>query len=329
MAVSIEDIFIERKKSFYSLPLPLRNVVGYIYNKIPLSIRYGSFYRIYAKRIHRFLIEKDPQVIHQLQLHLLKKTVNHAVDNIPFYQQFQKITSTAELQQFPVVSKKHFNDMPEKLIDPGSEGHRLRSNTGGSSGTPMSFFLHKHMARPKEKCHFQWFWGQYGYRPRSKTLMVRGAPLQNNSLFEKQILGNILSISCYELNDRNINEVIGAIKRFNPQFIHAYPSALRILTDCIKYSCRLGKDVRIKAAFLGSEGLIESDREWFAQFYDTQIVNWYGHSECVLHGGNSPGTEEFYFYPFYGYVELLDEHGNIITEPGKIGALLEQVLTTT
>jgi len=322
VAISIEDIFIKRKKSFYNLPLPLRDGVGYIYNKIPMSIRYGSFYKIYAKRIHRFLIEKDPQVIPLLQLHLLKKTVNHAVDNIPFYQRFQKITSTGELQQFPVVSKKEFSDLPEQFIDPGSEGHRLRSNTGGSSGTPLSFFLHKHMTRPKEKCHFQWFWGQYGYRPGSKTLMVRGAPLKNNSLFEKQILGNILSISCYELNDRNVNEVIRAIKQFNPQFIHAYPSALRILTDCIKYPCRLGKDVRIKAAFLGSEGLSESNREWFAQFYDTQIVNWYGHSECVLHGGNSPGTEEFYFYPFYGYVELLDEHGNIITEPGKIGRIV-------
>jgi len=322
MAASIEDIFVKWKKKFYNSPLPLRNGVGYIYNKIPMSIRYGSFYRKYAKRINRFLIEKDPHAIAMLQLDLLKKTVNHAVDNIPFYLQFQKITSTGELQQFPVVSKRHYNDMPEKFTDPGSKGHRLCSNTGGSSGTPMSFLLHKHITRPKEKCHFQWFWGQYGYSTGSRILMARGTPLKNNNLFEKQILGNILSVSCYELNDRNVNEVIGTIEQFKPQFIHAYPSALRILTDCIKDPCRLGKDVRIKAAFLGSEGLSESDREWFKQFYDTQIVSWYGHSESVLHGGNSPRTEGYYFYPFYGYVELLDEHDGIITEPGKIGRIV-------
>jgi len=322
VAFSVEDIFIDFKRSFYALPLPVRNGVGYIYNKIPMSVRYGSFYRIYAKRIHRFLIEEDPQVTSMLQLDLLKKTVNHAVDSIPFYQPFHPITSIADLQQFPVVSKKEFGDTPEKFVEPGSEKHRLSSNTGGSSGTPLSFYLHRHMTRPKEKYHFQWFWGQYGYRPGSRTLMVRGAPLRNSSLLERQILGSILSISCYELNDRNVNEVIEAINEFSPQFIHAYPSALRILTDCIKDPCRLGRDVRIKAAFLGSEGLSEVDRELFKDFYDTQIVNWYGHSESVLHGSNLPGTEEFYFYPFYGYVELLDEHGDIITEPGKIGRIV-------
>ena len=119
-----------------------------------------------------------------------------------------------------------------------------------------------------------------------------------------------------------MSEVIGVIKQFKPEFIHAYPSALRILTDCIQDPYRLGKDVRIKAAFLGSERMIENDREWFEKFYDTQIVNWYGHSECILHAGGSPAAMEYYFYPFYGYVELLDEQGNIITEVGKTGRIV-------
>jgi phenylacetate-CoA ligase len=152
--------------------------------------------------------------------------------------------------------------------------------------------------------------------------MARGAPLKNNKLFESQALGNILSISCYELNNQNVDKVITAIKQFNPQFIHAYPSALRILTNCIKDPGRLGQDVQIKAAFLGSEGLSENDRKWFKRFYNTQVVNWYGHSECVLHGGNYPGSDEFYFYPFYGYTELLDEDNNQITEPGEIGRIV-------
>ena len=38
---------------------------------------------------------------------------------------------------------------------------------------------------------------------------------------------NRLAISCYILNDSNINEVVEVINRYNPKFIHAYPSALK------------------------------------------------------------------------------------------------------
>ena len=318
----MEDYFFKWKKTFLNLPLPVRNAVGYVYNNIPVAVLYGSFYSIYTERIHRFFKEKDPRSVNLLQLDLLRKTINHAVDNISFYRSFKKIEDIDELRQFPVVSKKDYIGSLEEFLDPKLREYRLSVNTGGSAGNPMSFFLHKHTSRPKEKSHFGWFWGQYGYRRGHRILRARGVPLKDNKLFENQITGNTLSISCYELNEDNVDEVITAIRHFKPQFIHAYPSALRILTDCIKDPSRLGEEFHIRAAFLGSEELSESDSKWFRRFYNTQVVNWYGHSECVLHGGNHPTSDEFYFYPFYGYVELLDEDDNQIAEPGKTGRIV-------
>ena len=198
---------------------------------------------------------------------------------------------------------------------------KINANTGGSSGTPMSFYLHKGYTRPKEKAHFDWYWRKFGFVMDSRGLMARGASLKNNINFEYQSISNKLNVSCYSINQNNIKQVVNEINKFKPVYIHAYPSALKILVQEILDS-ELELSIKIELIFLGSEYLFEDDRVLFENFFKAKVVNWYGHSECLIHGGNCQIKNEYHFYPFYGYIELLDENNNLITQVGQQGRII-------
>src|SRR4030042_2384929 len=205
------------------------------------------------------------------------------------------------------------------FINPGIK--KLKANTGGSSGTPFEFYIEKNVSRPKEKAHFDWYWSQFGYSPNDKMMMVRGLPLFRDKKFEYTTINNVLNVSCYNINETNISIINAEINKFKPLFIHAYPSSLKILTSLMEPYKQI-LNLSIKAIFLGSEQLLEQDRDYFESFYNAKVVNWYGHTERLIHGGNCPYSDEFHFYPSYGYLELLDKDDRTITKPGIQGRII-------
>jgi len=317
----MEDVLYPFLSFFNKMPSGIQNALGFTYRSLPRQFRYGSFYREYDKRISLFL-ESDTESVQNLQLALLCETVNQAIGSVPFYTNFHIIKNIEEFQSLPIICKHDIVENPKAFVSTKFTNQKLKSNTGGSSGTPMAFYLHGGRTRSKERAHFDWFWGQCGYAPDSRLLMIRGAPLKNNALFQYQSIKNCLSISCYELNSSNIKKVLAAIRNFRPHFIHGYPSAVRNFIRCITEDPNVNWDLPLHGLFLGSESLSAIERTEIGEFFDAQILHWYGHSECAIMGGNSFSSNEFFFYPFYGYAELLDEDGKPIHTPGEIGRIV-------
>lgn len=316
----MEDTLYRLINLYNKIPRPLQKIIGRLYYFIPYIIKYGRFYKSYNSRIKHFTGLSYASVTKK-QEHLLFENVNYAISHIPFYKKFNKVTSIEQFRKLPIVNKQIIKDNFSEFVNPLLTDKKLVTNTGGSSGSPFMFYLEKNVSRPKEKAHFDWYWGKFGYKPSDKVLMVRGMPLRKNQLFEYRALDNRLNISCYLLNKDNIEEVLKEINNFKPNIIHAYPSSLKILTSLLRPLC--GKlDFKVTNVFLGSEYLPEGDREYFKKFYQANVVNWYGHTERLLHGGNCKYTDSYHFYPFYGYLELLDKHNNVITQPGKEGMIV-------
>lgn len=318
----MEDLFYSHRGLYERLPLSLRNAAGAILRALPLRIRYGGFYSTYCNRIAGFVNAGEKWRSRGLQLRLLQQTVDCAIRTVPFYKGGTPIRDYDDLRQFPVVSKEDYAGNAKAFLAEGSQGGALAGNTGGSCGIPMAFYVQKNMSRPKEKAHFHWFWGLHGYRPGARILAVRGKPLMGNRLFETQSADNRLAVSCYELNDSNSHLAAAAIRRFRPEFVHAYPSALKILCQSLGSADALGAATRVRALFVSSEMLSDADARRFAEFFGAPVVTWYGHSECVLHGGYLPGSTRYHFFPFYGHLELLDEHDKPIIQAGKVGRIV-------
>lgn len=303
----MEDYLYKLLKIYNNLPLPIKIGIGKLYNLIPYRLRYGKFYDEYKQRIKS----------HTGMSSLLNKTLKYVKDYIPYYNN----TEFNYIYTFPIITKDILRDKKNDFINNDFQMYMLEANTGGTSGTPLTFYLHKGISRAKEKAHFDWYWGQFGYKQDDKILMLRGAPLKNNALYEYLAIDNKLSVSCYGLNKSNIGFVLEQIEKFKPKFIYGYPSAVKIFTKLVDGS-HVNSLKNIKAIFLGSEYLSYFDRSFFENYYQTRVVNWYGHSERLIHAGNCPYNDEYHIYPFYGYAELIDENNNIIEEANKIGKII-------
>jgi len=246
----MEDFFYRWKSNYCCLPLSLRNSIGRSVRLLPKCLRYGSFYSTYKRRIRKFLSVEDRISIQALQLEMLKNTVNWAIFNVAFYKGNKLIQNFSDFSKFPITNKADYQENLGSFLAPIMCNSILSANTGGSSGSRMDFFLHKGKSRPKEKAHFDWYWGLFGYSLSSRILVVRGKPLQKRRLFERQILDNSLVISCHDITESNIHLVIDAINKFRPEYIIAYPSALVVFTNLLGDVSAIGSDIRIKAIYI-------------------------------------------------------------------------------
>ncbi|NIV35495.1 MAG: hypothetical protein GWN58_40405 [Anaerolineae bacterium] len=59
-----------------------------------------------------------------------------------------------------------------------------------------------------------------------------------------------------------------------------------------------------------------------AEVFDGRIFDHYGHYECAALAGYCEGADTYHVLPQYGYAELLDEDGHLVTEPGQVGEIV-------
>jgi len=317
----MEDYLYSLLKAYKKLPQPIKSLFGAIYNLLPRNLRYGKFYSEYLIRVSTFNKYNNFKDIEIEQSRLLFSNLSEAIKFVPFYKKYPLCESFSQFAKLPIINKNVVVGSLSELTNPNYNSLKLKTNTGGSSGTPMVFYLEKNKSRAKEKAHFDWFWGQFGYSKDSKILMLRGVPLQNGRNFEVNMIDNILNVSCYNINEDNILPVLKEINLFKPEFIHGYPSSVKILTHLLeKYKNNL--NISIKALFLGSEHLVHADRAFLEAFYNAKVVSWYGHTERLIHGGNCKYSHEYHFYPAYGYIELIDDQDKPVTQSGKEGRII-------
>lgn len=305
--MSIEDRLYGLLKIYKGLPYPVKNIIGRIYRLIPANFKYGEFYFSYLKRIDT---KSNPTEA------LLKKQIELCNEKILFY----KNKNYKSISDFPIINKSIIKTNFKEFVNTENK-NIIKTNTGGSSGTPFEFFLEKGVSRPKEKAHFDWYWKQFNYTTGDKVLMIRGESLTGNKLYEYQAIENKLAVSCYLINKSNIKEVVEAINKFKPKFIHAYPSALKNFIDVVDEN-KTEIQLTIQAIFLGSEGIIEKDKKHIETYFNSKVAHWYGHSERLIHAGNCLYSDEFHIFDFYGFTELVNHKNEVINEPGVKGRII-------
>ncbi len=273
------------------------------------------------------------------QLEKLQTLVKHAYENVPYYRQLfdkkklkpENIITLADLQKLPLLHKDDLRKNSEDFLPCNVDKSRLRYvTTSGSTGKPLGVYWDKSITVLHERAfeYRQWGWAGYRFGDRFVTLKyppqtTRGS---KKAWQEYNPAHNEIRLSIYDMTEDNLFKYVELIKKFQPKFIYAVPSAIEILARFMKRNALAAPT--IKAIFCESETLYAEQRNLIESQFDCKIFSGYGMTEraadaveCELHRGYHVNME-------YGIFELLDKDNQVIEKPGMPGRVVGTGLDT-
>lgn len=314
------------------MPLLVRNFIGKSYSILPFNIRLGKEY----SQFRTILLQSrkwSKQKIYNYQFQEIKKIIEIAYNYIPYYKEHflsagvkpENFKSLSDIKLFPYTTKLDIKTNLDKFINPKIPSwKRLVTTTGGSTAEPMRFFHVKGVTRSKERAFIWDQWSRFGYKPRARTVQLKGREVGNpskNIFWEYEPIDNFLEMNSNYLTEKYIPLYLEAIIKFKPQYMIGYVSSIFLLAKFIKSNPEYTIP-KMKAIFLASENIYPWQREELDLVFQCPISSHYGHSEMILLGSECPLDRQLHFYPQYGYLELVDEHDNQVNEIGATGELV-------
>ncbi|MBT8123386.1 MAG: hypothetical protein KJO81_01010, partial [Gammaproteobacteria bacterium] len=312
------------KKNIYQLA-PQR--AQRLLSRIPYSWLAGANYRqalALSKEAELF----DAHEVREFQLNLLKKTLDFAVTQVPFYKPFKEavddLPPELALLEFPVLNKSAVQENKAQLI-PDIIAHipHHTATTGGSTGNQLEFF-EDDTTYAREMGHMHTQWARVGYRPSLRKATFRGVSFSGSKprqFWQYNPIHNELQFSPFEMTEENLAFYVKKLKSYKPSYLHGYPSAVSCIAE---YVLRLPKSQRprgIAAALLGSEACSAEQRERIEKAFETRVFTWYGQSERVILASECEASTTYHSMPSYGYLEILDLNGKECKE-GKSGEIV-------
>jgi phenylacetate-CoA ligase len=249
--------------------------------------------------------------------------LNYAIERIPYYRRncrhlsgrISEDNAIELLQEMPLVTKEIIRDDPEDFAV-GSRIRKKKGKTGGSTGNTLTFYYDRFITRQREKA-FMWDqWSRIGYKPGERIANFRGNTPKSGRLFDHDFVFNTYVFSSFDIVDDKISEILQALKKIRPKYLHGYPSTLCQLSRLIKKSGS-SLDFPLKAVLCGSERINNSLRELIRGVFQCRVYSWYGHSEYAVLGGECEYSSVYHLYPQYGFTEFMpttfSQHS-----PGKV-----------
>ena len=317
------------KEIVRKLPNFIKRPTKRVYNSIPDNLKYGKVFN----DTYSFLQESQywsKEKLEEYQMNEITKLLNHSYKNVPYYRKVfderglkpRDIQNFNDLKQLPYLTKEIIQNNLEDLVARNYDKRNLTYvTTGGSTGIPMGFYADKRVVRPREWAFMTTQWSRVGYdiNKKNKCVILRGN-IPEKGLYEYD--GKDLILSSYQLTDNNMKMYINMIKKFEPDFIQAYPSSISILSDFI-----LQNDIKLnlynlKAILCGSENLYDFQRIKIKDAFNVRVYSWYGHTEVSCLAGECEKSSSYHIFPEYGYTELINENDNDVTGEDEVGEIV-------
>lgn len=264
---------------------------------------------------------------------LLNEILEYSQNNCPYYTELYKkhnieAPSASCLSRIPLLDKKIIKENYDSLQS--REVKRVTNyimNTGGTTGTPLTFPVSSHY----EYEHHEFVFKLFDYKKGNGIVSFAGIALgddkiKKNIFWEKTSritlpYGKIKLSSLY-LNKENVLKYIDGLNKMEPSFIRGYPSAINylaiyMLDNGIQFNFEL------KGVVLTAENIFPSQISNIKKAFKCPVSLEYGHSEVSVFAYTIDETYEYYCSPFYGYTEIIGSNGKHV----NIGEVGEVVVT--
>lgn len=277
---------------------------------VPPQVRLGPVYR----RYRRFLRESsrwNVDRLRQYQAERLLDLLRFARRTVPFYshripaniERVRREDAFRALEDVPLLSKADLSANTGDLWSRSVPRWRRRIvTTGGSTGVPVEFGIDRGTS-VIEWAFITDIWSRIGYRDGDRRLMVRGVVMHGATLRDRPLLDE-LQLSAFHVSDERLAPVWDRISRFEPLFVHGYPSAIAELVAWMTATGRRLDSVR--GVLCGSEPLLPNQRRVIEDGLGVAISHWYGLSERIVLAGDCAHDRSFHVFPQYGVTETVD-----------------------
>jgi phenylacetate-CoA ligase len=312
--MNLEDALYPLLHVYDRLPRAVKSATGSAYRRLPRRVRLGGSYE--AFRDLAVQVESWPaQRVADYQFEQLRLVLRHAAAHSRFYaERFAAagfcpgaMSGFEDLRACPYTTKQDLlRDREAIATTEPPHSARLYITTGGSTGTPVGFYLHKGTSRPKEQAFLEAQWRRAGYFDGARLVVVRGhvtSARSRGAIASYDATRDWLMLSSSHLTAERLPEYLGHVRRFRPDVLHAYPSAALQLAGLLE---RAGErwPVPLRCLLAGSERLTAPQKQLLQETFGCRVYTWYGHSERVVLAGEGRNSGLLYFCPAYGYVEF-------------------------
>ena len=323
--MALEDLLHPYLGRYLEAPDWLKASAGRAYSLLPSRLRLGTAYTRFRDEIAATARSNDAFATEKLDA-----TLRWALETVPAYRTFRGLLGgrgdpREVLAALPVTDKLDIKRHPDRYLSTAvSSNARLQMFTGGSTRNPMRFYLQKHVSRPKEYAFIQDFRDRCGATADDLMLALRGrtvpsAAHEGGAIWMYEPIKRQLILSSDHLERRYMPAYMEALALHRPTYIEAFPSALYPLARWLAANPLPEFTRGVKGVMLYSESVYGFQMEKFRDVFCCPILTHYGHSERVLMAASMPDDDRYFFWPQYGWFELLDAENRPVTQPGKLG----------
>ncbi len=274
---------------------------------LPARILYHpDFFRV------RALLAQDDIRVAQEARRRLRRVLVHALEHVPWYRRNVRLgpaeAAHEPLEQvlacFPYLSKDEVMAQQRDFLDCRADPDKLLyATSGGSSGQGIGMWRSKRLA-DIEKAFFTHEWGRFGFSFDKARILRIGADARRLAHeAPTRVAGNRLMLSPYHLDAAHRAAILGAIARFRPAYVHAYPSSAAALAELLRPG---DLALPVRAVLLASEPATPAQLAAIRRLFRCPVSLNYGLSErtnLAFAGYDDEGLGNYRFQPLYGWSE--------------------------
>lgn len=254
-----------------------------------------------------------------------EEIVDFHLQNNSFYQQLVGNKTDLKWEDLPILNKQNLQKPLDERLSKGYSRKNIYLNkTSGSSGTPFVFAKDKYCHALTWTSIFMRFgWYKIDFN-RSYQARFYGIPMDfigyKKERF-KDFLTHRFRFPVFDLSDEILEQFLRKFKTKKFDYINGYTSSIVLFAKYLEQKNIVLNEIcpTLKACFVTSEMLFESDKKLLEKQFGVPVINEYGASELDLIAFENPNGE-WQVNAETLFVEILDENNNVLPygEEGRI-----------
>lgn len=254
-----------------------------------------------------------------------EEIVDFHLQNNSFYQQLVGNKTDLKWEDLPILNKQNLQKPLDERLSKGYSRKNIYLNkTSGSSGTPFVFAKDKYCHALTWRSIFMRFgWYKIDFN-RSYQARFYGIPMDfigHKKERLKDFLTHRFRFPVFNLSDEILEQFLRKFKTKKFDYINGYTSSIVLFAKYLEQKNIILNEIcpTLKACFVTSEMLFESDKKLLEKQFGIPIINEYGASELDLIAFENPNGE-WQVNAETLFVEILDENNNVLPygEEGRI-----------